>query len=375
MLIILIKVVNIDIYRLINKLFIIVLILIFPIKYLFIKKNKTENKKVLVIRLWALGDCINLLPIIKKLNSNGYSVDVLTTSVVKNIFSSQNFINNIILFDFKNPFNFFKLIKILKNNNYNIVIDTEQFMNISTFLGLFTFPKKFIGYNHLFRNNFFTHKVEYVEKRHFVENFATLLKPLGIDYKNIKLVPLSFNKSSIKKVDSLIKKYNNKNLVAIHLGTGDTAIGRRWSENKFAKLINQIDNDKTQIILTGLDAEAQIYDRIKLKLKLTPLILINKLNLSDFTYLLSKLDVFIANDTGPMHMAASMQTKVIGLFGMNNPQKVGAWPIDKNINIYKNPNGEPIINNKYSIYPSDDCSTIDLIKVGDVLMELRKMLK
>lgn len=366
--------VNVDIYRFINKLFVIILIILFPIKNLFINKNK-NNKKVLVIRLWALGDSINLLPIIKKLNSSKYQVDVLTTSPIKSVFASHDFINNIILFDFKKPFSFFKLIKTLKKNNYSIVIDTEQFMNISAFLGLFTFPKKIIGYSHLFRRHFFTDKVEYVEERHFVENFAALLKPLNINYTNISLVPLPFNKSSKTKVDKILSKYKSKKLIAIHLGTGGTALGRRWSEDKFAKLINKLDNKKIQIILTGLDAEDEIYKKIKNNLKVEPLILINKLNLSDFTYLLSKLDIFIANDTGPMHMAVAMKTKVIGLFGMNNPKKVGAWPLEKNINIYKNPNNNRIINNKYSIYPKDSESTIDLIKVDEVLKEIRGVLK
>ena len=51
---------------------------------------------------------------------------------------------------------------------------------------------------------------------------------------------------------------------------------------------------------------------------------------------------------------------------MNSPKKVGAWPLSKNINLYKNPSNNTIINNKYSIYPKDSDSTINLIKVSEV---------
>ena len=369
---------QVEFLRAVNKYFLsFVLIILYPFRFLFFDKTKKDNKKVLVIRLWALGDVISVLPILKKLDSKGYEVDVLTTSNVGFLFGGYSFVNKVHLFNFKNPFSLFGLFFRLKREGYSVVIDTEQFLNVSTILGLFAMPKMFIGFSHLFRSKFYTDKVRYVEMRHFVDNFATLLKPLGIDAVK-SLVPLSFKKSSKVKVDKILEEYKGKRFVGVHMGSGGTASGRRWSAGKFAELSNRISDkfDDVVIVFTGLDEEKIIYNGIKDKLMLkNELNLINKLSLSDFIYLCTRLDLFISNDTGPMHICAAMGIKVVGLFGMNNPCKVGAWPLSDNVNIYKNPKSNPIINNKYSVYPSDKFSTIDLISVDDVFAEVVKVLE
>lgn len=366
--------VNINFMRFLDKILIIKLILLYPFRNLFFRKSK--SKKVLIIRLWALGDSINLLPILKTLNDKGYLVDVLTTISVSNIFENQKFVNKIMLFDFKNPFSIIYLIKKLNNNDYEIIIDSEQFMNMSTVFASLIKSRLKIGYNHLFRSNFYNKSIEYSEKKHFIENFYDLLKPLQIEVKNKKLVPLNYNKKSIKKVDEMIKSIKSKKKIGINIGTGGTALGRRWNEEKFVKLENLISRNKNiQVIFTGTYVEDMIYTKVKNKLSGRQISFIKKLNLSDFIYFLSKIDLFISNDTGPMHMAAAMGTNTIGLFGMNDPIKVGAWPLDKNVNIFKNPKNNPIINNKYSIYPNDKYSTIDLITVEDVYNKIMELIK
>ena len=49
--------------------------------------------------------------------------------------------------------------------------------------------------------------------------------------------------------------------------------------------------------------------------------LCGKFGLYDFAALLQRMDVMISNDTGPMHLAAAMGTKTIGLFGPNLPSR------------------------------------------------------
>jgi heptosyltransferase I len=42
-------------------------------------------------------------------------------------------------------------------------------------------------------------------------------------------------------------------------------------------------------------------------------------------WLVDGVDLLVAPDTGPLHLAHALETPVIGLFGHTNPARVGPW--------------------------------------------------
>ncbi|HEX6083068.1 MAG TPA: glycosyltransferase family 9 protein, partial [Thermoanaerobaculia bacterium] len=48
-------------------------------------------------------------------------------------------------------------------------------------------------------------------------------------------------------------------------------------------------------------------------------------NLRELAYLLQKAEVVIGGDTGPLHLAAALGTKVIGLYGPTDPRRNGPY--------------------------------------------------
>ena len=90
-------------------------------------KKETKIKKILVIRLWTLGESLLLFPMLKKLNDEGYKVDVLVSKRNYNVFKDLDFINKVLIVNLRN---------ILKNfKKYDIVIDSEPYFNSSAILG------------------------------------------------------------------------------------------------------------------------------------------------------------------------------------------------------------------------------------------------
>lgn len=334
----------------------------------FQKQNHSTNKKILFIRLWGLGDSINTLPIINKLHKKNYKIDILTTKNCEIIFKNQPIINKTYSFEFTNPTTLIKLLKTLNQNKYEYIIDSEQFINTSTFLTSQIKAKHKIGFNLPIRNKFYTKTYNYSEQKHFIENFIQLIQPITQTQPPTKLIPIQIQQQNKTKINNILKNQKQNKLLGIHLGTAGTALGRRWHENNFLELINKLNNHKNiTIILTGTNYEKKIYNKIKNKIKNKNIInTINKLNLKEFAYLTSKLNLFLSNDTGAMHISASMNCKTIGLFGLNSPKKVGAWPLTKHHNIHHNPNNNPIINNQKSIYPKNKYSTINLITVKEI---------
>lgn len=59
-------------------------------------------------------------------------------------------------------------------------------------------------------------------------------------------------------------------------------------------------------------------------MKTTPEVFSSKLNLYEFAALCELSDVFIGNDSGPIHIA-SAKTFTVGIYGPNIPEIVSPW--------------------------------------------------
>jgi len=331
------------------------------------KKEEKNLKNILIIRLWTLGESLLTLPMIKRLKKEGYNISVLVTKRSKGVFENVDFVDEIVDLE-----DFISVIKKFKK--YDVVIDTEPYLNISAILGWFL-GKKVIGFKGLFRDKLYDFKIEYNDKIHAIYNFCNMLKPFDINYNPEKLIPLKYTKKDKENVDILLKKYglDNKKLIGIHCGTAETAPWRSWKKEKFAKLIEKLVEDEFYIILTGSKGDYEVNEKVlnlvDKKFKDKVFNFAGKTNLREFAYLLTKFEVFISNDTGPMHLSAAMGTKTIGLFGPNLPERFA--PFGKgNIAIYKARNLEcsPCINVHKGEFK--ECKLngkcMDLIDVGDV---------
>ena len=93
-----------------------------------------DKKKALLIRLSALGDVIFNLPLANLLKSNGYEVFWLTSEKGFDIVNNNPLVDKAVLAPvekwkkqnfFKNIIEYFKLIKYLRSEKFDVSIDTQ----------------------------------------------------------------------------------------------------------------------------------------------------------------------------------------------------------------------------------------------------------
>jgi ADP-heptose:LPS heptosyltransferase len=98
---------------------------------------------------------------------------------------------------------------------------------------------------------------------------------------------------------------------------GSSLENRRWSTESFAKLADLlVEKLNARILLFGVASESKsAEDMIKVtRNKDSVTNLTGKTNLKQLTGLLKGCDYLVTNDTGTMHLAAALNTKIIGLF-------------------------------------------------------------
>lgn len=105
--------------------------------------------------------------------------------------------------------------------------------------------------------------------------------------------------------------------VLIGFQAGSSLEGRRWSTQSFANLADMlIDKTNARILMFGVESESAVAEDVislaRNKDRITNYA--GKTSLSELSQLLEKCEYLVTNDTGTMHLAAALGTKIVGLF-------------------------------------------------------------
>ena len=343
---------------------------LFLLLKIFKFKSKFK-KRVLVIRLWTLGDSILVLPLLKSLKEEGFKIDVLCSAQNKEIFKRSGLVNKIFVWNEPEWLKYFK--------KYEFVIDTEQWTISSLIFGNYLGNKVIAFSNFLWYKKLLSdYHISYNPLSHTVNNFSKLLIPLLKEKPKITcLPPLFINEQEKTKVNELLKswnkKYGNKKILGIHISVGPTGKERMWDLDNWMRLLNNLKEDFI-IWIGGTKNDEKINNEL---IKECPFIidLTNKLSLGEYYYLLSKTDLFITVDTGVMHLAASSccnfgKPFIIALMGYDHPIRYSPY-CKKSVVLYKGPEPLKTCNKVFMRRWEKNCKNyVNLIKVEEVLDEL-----
>jgi heptosyltransferase-2/heptosyltransferase-3 len=153
------------------------------------------------------------------------------------------------------------------------------------------------------------------ERRHEVEANLDVARALGGQIEEIKLELPIFDEDKIF-VSDFLSRHNvlNEDLV-MGLNPGAFRPSHRWLPQRWAQLADQlIEGYKAKIIIIGQKRDAKMIGEIVALMK-KPALIATHLTLKQLAALIKRFNLFITNDSGPMHIAAAMQTPIIALFG------------------------------------------------------------
>jgi len=356
-----------------------------------IKKKELKNKpkKILLIKFFGIGNLVMSSPVFYHIKNKYPNAEIHYLTLKNNedvLKCYKKYVDKIKYIDIKDNIILatLKLINDLRKENYDVIIDLDQFSRYSAIIS-FLINKNFsIGFKTrgAYRHYLYDHIIEYMGNKHIVEEFLDLLEPLGIKpNKNIKLIPLETDNTSKKKVDEFLTKHGfiDKKIIGIHTGTSENAPQRKWPY--FKELIEKIllETD-CYIVLTAGPKEYSECDNLINSLnvdeKYKERIIVSKgISLKELPELIKRFVLYISNDTGPLHIAAAQGVFVIGLYGPNTPKLYG--PYTKNCYVfYKNLPCSPCItnfNNKKTTCKNPIC--MKKISVDEVFNKILECLK
>jgi lipopolysaccharide heptosyltransferase II len=111
----------------------------------------------------------------------------------------------------------------------------------------------------------------------------------------------------------------------IGLAPGSSSWLRRWPAEKFAALVRAVlEVDECRFVVVGGKDEFELGAVITAGAS-NVLNLVGKTTLRQCAAILRRCTVVVANDSGPMHMAAAVGTHVVALYGSTCEHRFGPW--------------------------------------------------
>jgi heptosyltransferase II len=177
-----------------------------------------------------------------------------------------------------------------------------------------------LGANVRKRGEILTHPIKQQhEGEHQKDYFMRIARRLGT--RDIQLNPIMpIGEKELDKADSILRECGIEHSIRVGIHPG-AAYGpaKRWLPERFGELARRLSEEGILVLLFGTKNEREIVDDIIAKSNAKALNLCGRFSIGELAAMLKRCDVVVTNDSGPMHLAGAVGTKVVALFGSTNP--------------------------------------------------------
>ena len=294
---------------------------------------KNIPKKVLILRLSALGDTIHTLPVAYAIKHTwpeckiGWVVEDKAQLFIKDnplidycyvlpkkdwkkrgLFSLQN------IKEFKN------IIDSINRENYEIVLDTQQLMKSAFLLPFLNIKRKVTltggrEFYSIFSNEIYpeSHKL-FDPDYHVVKRNLEFAQHIGADTSEIKIILRDSNETIKQKIDNLLRS-TDKTKKTVALSPATTWPNKHWYEPYWSQVIEYF-KDRVNIVFTGTESDQELIKRILSGTDCKNYInLAGKTNLEELAEVFRRCDAVVSPDSGSAHIAwAVSKPAIVTLF-------------------------------------------------------------
>ncbi|TAL16649.1 glycosyltransferase family 9 protein [bacterium] len=314
-----------------------------------------EVKNILLIKFHGIGNIVMILPALRALRKRfpGARIDFLTLDTNKGILAGtkglheSHFLASDTIVDFL--FSMKKTLPVLKAANYDLIIDFEQFANISTLISALLGAPERVGFaaHGPSRVKVYTKAVPYEETAHMWRIFMRLAETAGASPDNPER-EIDLTDSHMAEAAALEKEAGispSDVMVVMHPGSSSNLPIRRWPSERFGYLSAQLFREfGAKTLVTGIPGEKSIIDDVVAASESTAFNAAGKLSVKGLAALCRRAELVVSNDTATVHIASAMGTPVVGLFGPNTPFLYG--PVGKSdVVFYTKPHCSPCLTN------------------------------
>jgi len=271
----------------------------------------TQNKKLLILRFGAIGDVVHTTALFRSLKNYYPEIEIhyATFKAPSLLIENDPDLEKVWVLEGKTYKHLLNLAKELRREKFDVFINLQPSIKTKVF-SLILGAKKTVTYKKTF-------------KLHAVENFWRTAKPVFKDIILDKEIKIFLPEEASERIKSLIEP--DKKVIGFNMGVSSVRQGRKWPLAYWTELAEALVNKfNCQIVLTGSDEDAEEANILENSSQnITSFC--GKLSLTESAALMQRCSIVISGDTGPLHIATTVGTSAVGLYGAAPISRTGPY--------------------------------------------------
>lgn len=314
-----------------------------------IQKEEEGQQRIIIVGVNWLGDALFMSPAIRAIRKAHPHAHVacLVPPRCRELLKGNPHLNAILCFDERGAdrglAGFSRLVRTLRAGRFDAAYLFHRSFTRTIAAALAGIPQR-IGYSTWKRAWLLTKAVPMPPKDtlHKIQYFLNLLERYGIPSDGTHY-DLSIPDADRLYAQGLLRAAGCDSThlkVAIHAGANWHL--KRWPAKLFARLGDLLsERHQARILFIGSADDRPLAEGIVRRMTQPASILCGQTTLTQLAALMKEVDWVVSNDSGPLHIAAAVRARVIGLFGPTRPE-LTAPPAAENVKILFGSIGCPV---------------------------------
>jgi heptosyltransferase I len=286
-----------------------------------------SEDRFLIVRLSSLGDVVSALPVLAALRDTFVraQIDWVIDRRWQPLLMGNPDLNEVIPLRSSSIGEFFDCGRRLREKNYKCVLDAQGLYKSALLARLSRAPNR-IGFSYSFARErgsaiFYTQRVK-PKAQHIIDQNLELAFEAGATRHPARF-PLYVTSDAQSIVDQFLRGTSIEKYAMLSPGGG--WLSKCWPPERYGELSRRLREDfGYRIIINCGPDETEIAETVMANAGLS-LPIIVQYKLPELMALLSRADLVVAGDSGPLHLAVALGAPVVGLYGPTSPARNGPY--------------------------------------------------
>lgn len=289
-------------------------------------------KRILLFKIGALGDLLMTTPLVRQLRKRfpGARIDYLAGKSFVRVLAGNPNIDRVIdfpeeIFLRRNIPGFFRLAWTIRKEGYDavFVLDRHWIFPAAAFL---SGARRRIGLDRMGREGILlTDRVRFEAVRHEVHYYLDLLDRVAVADRGDVAMDFFTSRDEEAFAERFFadRGLSGRRVVCLAPGggvnPGQEMELKRWPADRWVALVRLLTATGHAVLLVGGATDRDVEKEILAAVDVPSAV---GVGLGESAALLARADAVVCNDSGPMHLAAAVNRRVVSLFGPTDPRRL-----------------------------------------------------
>jgi heptosyltransferase-1 len=282
-------------------------------------------KRILIVRMSALGDIVHALPVLSAIRTAypHVEIDWLADRKYAGILAFVEGLTRPII---GRP-GLSKAVTVMRGREYDVAIDLQGLLKSASMARL-SGAARVIGFERRALREraaawFYTETAAVAHDAHIVQKNLSVLPLLGVTGAAVRFPFVLPSSAAADTVASDAARGGANGFALINPAAAWP--NKRWPPERFGALARHLRDCHAlpSFVLWG-SGEAALADAV-VEASASAAVRAPETSLGDLLALSARAALMVSGDTGPVHIAAALKTPIVGLYGPTWPERNGPW--------------------------------------------------